>query len=404
MKKVVLILLMVPALLFAQKPLKPNLNKGYTYWRDGKLKEAKEMMDVCVTDPKISLDGKAWYYRGLVYLSLDTTSNEAFQALATKPIDTALESFKKADELNKKGSEYFINYDPSNALAVINKQQQLEGICNFYLNRGISYIQMDEPDYNASVDDLQKTEYIFENGMEKYLNDTLTYYVLAISAQASEQYDVAIEASNKYLSKGGRSKDAYTILYQIYTGPKKDEDKALEVVRKGKQRFPEDDSYQLMELELLINMGKLDEAKSGLEDAVKKYPENKTLHFFLGYANMKADQLEAAKANYNDALKIDPQYFEAQFFLAKVVSEDAKKIKKEMNALGISAADKKRKFELDAVYLQKLKVALPYWEKAEKLNPSDPEVLDELYAIYSDLDNQPQIKRIEKRFKELGIE
>jgi hypothetical protein len=75
-----------------------------------------------------------------------------------------------------------------------------------------------------------------------------------------------------------------------------------------------------------------------------------------------------------------------------------------MNALGISAADKKRKFELDGIYIQKLKVALPYWEKAEKLNPSDQEVLDELYAIYIDMDNQPQVKRIEKRYKELGIE
>jgi hypothetical protein len=72
--------------------------------------------------------------------------------------------------------------------------------------------------------------------------------------------------------------------------------------------------------------------------------------------------------------------------------------------LGISAADKKKKFELDAVYITKLKESLPYWEKAEKLNPSDQEVLDELYAIYSDLDMQPQMKRIEKRFKELGIE
>jgi hypothetical protein len=75
-----------------------------------------------------------------------------------------------------------------------------------------------------------------------------------------------------------------------------------------------------------------------------------------------------------------------------------------MNALGISAADKKKKFELDAVYTTKLREALPNWEKCEKLITSDQEVLDELYSIYSDLDMQPQVKRIEKRFKELGIE
>ena len=119
---------------------------------------------------------------------------------------------------------------------------------------------------------------------------------------------------------------------------------------------------------------------------------------------MKLNSYEQAKASFEESLKIDPQYFEAQLYLAKVVSEDAKKIKREMNNLGISAADKKKRFELDAVYVEKLKVALPYWEKAEKLNPSDQEVLDELFGIYSDLDMQDKVKRIEKRYKELGIE
>lgn len=48
-------------------------------------------------------------------------------------------------------------------------------------------------------------------------------------------------------------------------------------------------------------------------------------------------------------------------------------------------------------------MALPYWEKAEKINPSDQDVLDVLYSIYTDLDMQDQVKRIEKRYKELGM-
>ena len=59
---------------------------------------------------------------------------------------------------------------------------------------------------------------------------------------------------------------------------------------------------------------------------------------------------------------------------------------------------------MDKQLVEKLKVALPYWEKCEKLNPSDQEVLDTLYSIYVDLDMQDQIKRLDKRYKELGIE
>ena len=94
----------------------------------------------------------------------------------------------------------------------------------------------------------------------------------------------------------------------------------------------------------------------------------------------------------------------AQLYLAKLVYADAASLKKEMSNLGISAEDKKKRFDIDKKLVEKLKVAQPYWEKAEKMNPSDQEVLDTLYSIYTDLDLQDQIKRIDKRYKELGIE
>jgi hypothetical protein len=47
---------------------------------------------------------------------------------------------------------------------------------------------------------------------------------------------------------------------------------------------------------------------------------------------------------------------------------------------------------------------LPHWEAAEKIKPDDQEVLDTLYGIYTDLDMQEQLKRIEKRYKELGMD
>jgi tetratricopeptide (TPR) repeat protein len=160
----------------------------------------------------------------------------------------------------------------------------------------------------------------------------------------------------------------------------------------------------LMVIRLLIDLKRIDEAKSGLESAIKKEPNNKILHFYLGYANANLNNTDEAKKNYEEALRIDPQYFEAQLYLAKLMITEASNIKKEMANLGISAADKKKKFELDKVLVEKLKLALPYWEKAEKMKPDDQEVLDTLSSIYIDLDMQEQVKRIEKRYKELGLD
>ena len=108
MKRITLLLLLLAAVsVYAQKAVKPNLNKALSSWKEGKLDEAKTMIDLATTYEKTMNDGKTWYYRGLIYTSIDTTSNEAYKALATDAFATAMESFKKGDELNG-GKEHFI--------------------------------------------------------------------------------------------------------------------------------------------------------------------------------------------------------------------------------------------------------------------------------------------------------
>ena len=59
----------------AQKKQKPNINKALKSLQEGQLAEAKEMIDAATTYEKTMDDGKTWYYRGLIYAAIDTTSN-----------------------------------------------------------------------------------------------------------------------------------------------------------------------------------------------------------------------------------------------------------------------------------------------------------------------------------------
>src|SRR5690606_25630394 len=102
------VLLLVCFTATAQKQKKPNLNKALNAWRDGNLAEAKQIIDDATTYEKTKDDGKTWYYRGLIYASIDTTSNEEHKSLAENPLQVAVESFAKADQLGKAGSEYFV--------------------------------------------------------------------------------------------------------------------------------------------------------------------------------------------------------------------------------------------------------------------------------------------------------
>jgi tetratricopeptide (TPR) repeat protein len=394
MKKVVILLLLaMPLALMAQKPIKPNLNKAFNSWKSGNFKEAKEMIDLCVVDPKLSLDAKTWFYKGLIYASLDTTSNETYKALDPNSFESAMGAFAKAEELNKNSSKELF-YQGDNFLPVT-KSMQMEGMAVYYLNQGAAAYQ--EDDYELAIAQFEKTQRIWPQ-------DTTAFFYTGFVAQANDDYDKALLNLEKYISMGGTSTDAYALIYSIYNGPKNDKEKALAIIRDAKKKFPQNSDFPKYEIALLIDMDKVDEAKGGLEAELKREPSNKILHFYLGYVNSKLEKFEEAKVNFSEALKIDPMYFEAQYYLAQIFLIDAQKIKIEMDNLGISAADKRKKLELDKVLVDKYKIALPHWEKAEKLNPSDTDVLDKLSIIYYYLGDEKNEKRVNKRLKELGID
>jgi tetratricopeptide (TPR) repeat protein len=253
-----------------------------------------------------------------------------------------------------------------------------------------------EDDFNGALDHFEKAAKINPK-------DTTALFYGAFAAQSAENMEKAVDYFNKYIEAGGKSVDAPLSLYNIYRN-KDEKEKALEIVQKAKAAHPTNGDLPKVEIGLLIDLKRIDDAKKGLEAAIAKEPKNKIFHFYLGYTNISTENYPAAKKNFEDALAIDPEYFDAQLYLAKLMYNDAEVLKKEMQNLGISANDKKRKTEIDKQLVDKLKIALPYWEKAEKLNPTDSEVLDQLGEIYADLGMDAQVQRIEKRRKEVGLE
>jgi tetratricopeptide (TPR) repeat protein len=385
----VILLVLASAAVYAQKPIKPNLAKALASLQAGKLDEAKANIDAAIENEKMKTDGKTWYYRGLIYASLDTTSKEQFKSLAPDAFNTALESFAKADEMNK-GKDYFIQ----DASGFQIKSTQIQFWGNAHLNKGAMRYQ--EDDFTGALDHFEKAAKINPK-------DTTALFYGAFAAQSAENMDKAVDYFNKFIDAGGKSVDAPLSLYNIYRN-KDEKEKALEIVQKAKVAHPTNGDLPKVEIGLLIDLKRIDEAKKGLENAIAKEPKNKIFHFYLGYTNISTENYPAAKKNFEDALAIDPEYFDAQLYLAKLMYNDAEVLKKEMQNLGISANDKKRKMEIDKLLVDKLKIALPYWEKAEKLNPTDSEVLDQLGEIYADLGMDAQVQRIEKRRKEVGLE
>ncbi len=374
-----------------QKPVKPNINKALNSFNYGKIKEAKEIIDVSMTDPKLSLDPKTWFYAGLIYASIDTASNPAIHNLDPNAFEKARDAFKKADELKGGKSELFYT---NQAGFPVPKPLAIDQLAGYYLNLGAMAYQDD--DFKSAIKNFEKTQQLKPD-------DTTAFFYAGVAANADENYNQAKSFMETYLKNGGNMVEAYYVIINAYA-VNNQKDKAVEVARQAKAKFPKNMEIPKLEIQYLLELNRIDEAKTGLQEAIKSEPNNFILHYYLAYTHFQSKDYELAKTSAQRALQIDPKSFDAQVLLAKCYYVDAEIIKKEMASLGISEADKKRRFELDKVYVEKLKAALPYWEQAERLNPSDTEVLDALYLIYGDLDMQAQVKRIEKRYKELGLD
>lgn len=390
-------MLAASATVFAQKPVKPNLNKAVTAWKSGKFDEAKEIVDLATTYEKTMNDGKTWYYRGLVYGSLDTTSNPAFKALAPDAFKTAIESFAKAEELGKGKTTYSVPGDVGALPTFL--PFQLDVWANGYLNKGATQYQ---------EDDLQNALANFEKVQVIKPKDTTAFFYGGFVANSLENYDKALQYFQKYIDNGGKSPDAYSLMVNINSGPKENKEEALRIVREAIKKFPTNADLPKVEIGLLIDLNKIDDARSGLEAAIAKDPKNKLLHFYLGYVNTKLEKLEAARKNFNDALGVDPGYFEAQYYLANTYLVDVDKLTKDINSLGISAADSKKKQALVQERVKKSEASIPYLEKARTMkipdNETEIELLSKLSLLYYYTADDKKSEAIHKRLKDLGAD
>jgi|JI10StandDraft_1071094.scaffolds.fasta_scaffold51268_2 tetratricopeptide (TPR) repeat protein len=406
MKKLFLIVLLAPAVVLAQKAPKPNTGKILSLYQEGNFKEAKQQADITIADPKLAVDGKAWYYRGLIYATLDTTQDAAFKDLDPNARKVAIESFRKSEELNKKGTEYFITVPGT--VEPIMKKNQLENWANYYLAKSIKLMQQEEPDYEGSYAQGVLARSIFETTLvadgSKYRNDTLAYYVQALAAINVPRYDSAEEAALKYVATGGKSPDVYLILFQIYND-KGDKVKALAIAKEAREKYPFREDFAKNELNVYLSTKQYDAAKSMVEEQIIASPSAEN-YYLLGELNRELKNIPEAMKAYKKALELDVNHFDSNASMAELTYAEVGEVRKLRDA----SKDNAKRQQLYMKIEQELKKSLPYWERLEAIKPNDENVLYGLSSIYNDLSTYdeakytPKLSKLKAKMKGLGLE
>ncbi len=384
MKRISILMMAMAVCFVGYGQKKPKINSANKARENGDIAMAKSIIDDAIVYEKTKEDGKTWYYRGLIYATIDTTSNMEIASLSDNAMEEAVKAFLKADEIDPDGKNY---YTTSEIGLPILKGQQVDGYYSYYYNEAV--VQFQNKNFEQAVRAFENAYYIIPEDTNAYIN-------AAYAAHNGELYDLAKKNYRASIDAGATSKDLFYNYFSILstTG---DKEGALELINEALVSFPTDDALSKNKINLLIELDRIDEAKADLLLAIEEEPENPNLYFTLAVLYEETEEPEKSIQAYKDALKVDPNHYESNFNYGVVLINQANDVIKESNSLGISKADLKKADALEPVINEKLKAALPQWEKVYEVRSTDNTAIETLAYIYT------QLKMYDKAEKMRGL-
>ncbi len=380
-----------------------------------KLDEAKDKINRALQAEQTQGLVSAWQTKGEIYSTIVQREMTLRQLNPTMPLSgdndalVAFEAFQKAYQL---ATKKFEKADAAKGIAEVQV---------YLINIGLMKYEAkmyDKAFY--SFDALVKSHDILSaEKLKSYLDDPEQYqnqlYVTALCAQLANFNDEAEAYYMRLYQKGNAQAAVYEGLYQIKTA-KGDDESAERILKEGRQKYPTDAGLLFSEINLYLKKGELDALISRLKQAIEQEPNNLSLYITLGsvYDNLyqreaqgknqekAAEYFAEAKKYYEKAIEIDPKAADAYYSLGALYYNKAAARTQDLNALpqdDYSAATIKKYQQLQKEIMGLFDEALPYFQKAEALNPNDVNTLIALSEIYARKDELEMSLEFKKRLE-----
>ena len=360
---------------FAQKG---SVTKADAYLTKNEYAKAKAEIDVAITIEKNATKSKTWFVRGKIYQAIATSTDEAVSSLDAEALDKSVEAYNKVISMDKETS-------PNNLISNTN----LDAMWGNYINIGGTVYG--EEKFGEALEN-------FEKALKVKPTDSVTLLYAGVAAQQSGDNDKTMDYYYQMVDANIANGDVISTLIYLERTHAKDNEKALELVRKAKELYPTETKFGQEEISLLLTMDKVDEARTKLETAIEKDPSNVNLHLNLGVlydnlgsAKLEAGEKEVARENYNkakeayiNAIEVDADNYVANFNTGVIYVNLAKEYYDEVRDMNLKDYDKYGPAKL-AKADKILKEGLPYMEKATTIQPDDIAGLKALQQMYTQL-------------------
>lgn len=380
-----------------------------------KLEEAISIADASINDPMVKSDPTAWQTYGEIFMAAinhdvleNVANNEAPISYPSAPAKAFL-GFKKAAELADKSYQ---TKDAMKALAA--------GIQNIYYMGSALY---QAANYKAAYEAFQATYNAYE--LLQKNNEPHSFsaeeqpkalYYSGICAQQAEMTNEAQVVFGKLIETNMAEPLVYEN-YFVMKLAKGDTTSAEQVLKQGRERYPDDTGLLYAEINYLLAKGELTELIDKLERAIEIEPDNVSVYVTLGqiYDKMYQDAATSdpvlaeenfvkAMSFYQRALEKETNNFDAVYSIGALWYNKAAAYSQELNALSSDyspAGNKKyeaKKAQMDEAFMK----ALPFFLQSEQINPNDFNTLVALKEIYARQDKLDLVDQYKQKLEALG--
>ena len=375
--------------LFGKYNLDPQANAGDIY-------EARTNIDIAANDTTLKGDSKVWLMKGQIYNEIATIDVITLGTLGHAPkvpnaSNEAFNALKMAHDLADKG------YIKKEALTLMKQETT-----NSLLQMGAHLFG--EGKYKEAYTAFNNVLVVREMTGGEILSSDEEYQEqlmrVGLSALRADLTSEAESIFDDLYSKQYDDPFIYEALYLIKQ--ERGDENAISYVEQGLKKYPSSQSLRYASINEDLKSGNYEAVKNKLEAAISEDNENKSLYLTLGnvYDNLFQKEAEAgndevaeefftlALNNYQTSLGFDAKYFDALYNLGALYYNKAAAITKKMKNLedDYSKEGLKKYESLKTEVFAFFDKALPHFQKAESIKPSDISVLVALREIYAKKD------------------
>ena len=373
----------------------------------GSFAEARSIIKEALEHPETKDDANTWFTAGKIEeLQFDKESTKPIlgQQSDEKVMNSALINmypyYKKAYELDQlpdaKG-----NVKPKFSK---NISSILATCLNNYLNGGVYFYL--ESDYEKALQSFNTLIEIADGSMlpkkdnSDYKSDSsyiLSTYYAAIAASQLNNHELTVEMMKRSLKVDYERLKMYEYLAGEYYNVN-DTINWIKTLEEALSVYPTEEVFLLSLINLYIVTDHNDKAITYVNTALKLKPEESILYYIAGtiYESGELMDLDKSEDFYKKAIELDGEFADSQASMGRLYFNRAVGLLDEANTISDTKKFNEEKIKVHDMF----KKALPYYEKAFKIEPTHGQAINALRNIYYHLEMGDKLDEMEKLFNE----